>query len=55
MASQRANQALLDTILAKAKAKDPSGQTDLAQIDPKAQTFAAAAKKIGANECATTT
>lgn len=54
IATQNANQALLDTILAKAKAKDPSGQQDLAQFTTKSQAFAAAAKKIGAEECAGT-
>jgi hypothetical protein len=54
MATQNANQKLLDTILAKAKAKDPSGQQDLQQFAAKAQEFAAAAKKIGSSECAGT-
>lgn len=52
MATQEANQALLDTILAKAKAKDPTGQQDLAQFASKSQAFAVAAKKIGSEECA---
>ena len=47
MATQNANQELLDTILAKAKAKDASGQQDLAQFTAKSQAFAAAAKKVG--------
>ena len=54
MATQNDNQALLDTILAKAKAKDASGQQDLAQFTAKSQAFAAAAKKIGSEECAGT-
>jgi len=54
MDSQNANQKLLDTILAKAKAKDPTGQQDLAQFTAKSQEFAAAAKKIGSDECAGT-
>jgi hypothetical protein len=52
MATQNANQALLDTILAKAKAKDATGKDDVAQIPAKTQAFAAAAKKIGSEECA---
>jgi len=52
MKTQNDNQVLLDTILAKAKAKDPSGEKDLQQIAPKAQLFATAAKKIGSTECA---
>ena len=52
MAAQTADQELLDTILAKAKAKDPSGQEDLKKVAPQAEAFAAAAKKIGANVCA---
>jgi ABC-type oligopeptide transport system substrate-binding subunit len=54
MATQNDNQALLDTILAKAKAKDATGQQDVAQIPAKTQAFAAAAKKIGSEECAGT-
>jgi hypothetical protein len=54
MATQNANQELLDTILAKAKAKDPSGQKDLAQFTTTSQEFATAAKKIGSKECAGT-
>jgi hypothetical protein len=54
MAAQNANQELLDTILAKAKAKDASGRQDLAQFATKSQAFAAAATKLGAKECAGT-
>jgi hypothetical protein len=54
MKTQNDNQTLLDRILAKAKAKDPSGQKDLAQIAPMAEKFSAAARKIGAKECAGT-
>ena len=54
MAAQNANQKLLNTILAKAKAKDASGQQDLQQFTVKSQEFAAAAKKIGSEECAGT-
>lgn len=54
MATQNANQQLLDTILAKAKAKDPSGQRDLAEFQTKSQAFATAAKKLGSEECAGT-
>jgi hypothetical protein len=54
MKAQNANQQLLDTILAKAKAKDASGQQDLQQFTVKSQEFAAAAKKIGSEECAGT-
>jgi hypothetical protein len=52
MATQNDNQELLDTILSKAKAKDATGQQDVAQIPAKTQAFAAAAKKIGSEECA---
>jgi septal ring factor EnvC (AmiA/AmiB activator) len=52
MATQNANQKLLDTILAKAKAKDASGQKDLQQFTVKSQEFAAAARKIGSDACA---
>jgi hypothetical protein len=52
MKTQNDDQALLDTILQKAKAKDPSGEKDLARIAPLAQKFSAAAKKLGSNECA---
>lgn len=54
IATQNANQELLDTILAKAKAKDASGQQDLAQIPAKTRAFGAAAGKIGSKECAGT-
>ena len=54
MKAQNDNQALLDNILAKAKAKDASGQQDLAQFTSKSQEFATAAKKIGSEECAGT-
>jgi hypothetical protein len=54
MATQNANQALLDTILAKAKAKDPTGQQDLQKFTTQSQAFAAAAKKIGSTGCAGT-
>jgi septal ring factor EnvC (AmiA/AmiB activator) len=54
MATQLANQELLDTILAKAKAKDASGQQDLQQFTEKAKQFAAAAKKVGSDVCAGT-
>src|ERR1044072_7608666 len=47
MATQNANQELLDTILAKAKAKDPTGQQDLQKFTAQSQAFAAAAQKIG--------
>jgi hypothetical protein len=52
VATQNANQKLLDTILAKAKAKDASGQQDLQAFQAKARQFAAAAKKVGSSECA---
>jgi hypothetical protein len=52
MKAQNDNQALLDSILAKAKAKDPSGQKELVQLAPKARVFATAARKLGANVCA---
>ena len=52
IAAQNADQQLLDTILAKAKAKDASGQADLQKIAPQAEKFSAAAKKVGANGCA---
>jgi septal ring factor EnvC (AmiA/AmiB activator) len=52
MAAQNADQQLLDSILAKAKAKDASGQADLQKIAPQAQKFAAAARKLGAEQCA---
>jgi hypothetical protein len=54
MKTQNANQQLLNTILAKAKAKDATGQQDLQQFTVKSQEFAAAAKKIGSDECAGT-
>jgi hypothetical protein len=54
MKTQNDNQALLDTILAKAKAKDPSGQQDLASFATKSQAFATAARKIGSSACAGT-
>jgi len=52
MAAQQADQKLLDTILAKAKAKDASGQADLQKLAPQGAKFSAAAKKIGADVCA---
>ena len=54
MATQNANQELLDTILAKAKAKDATGQQDLQKFTTQSQAFAAAAKKIGSSGCAGT-
>ncbi len=54
MAAQNDNQRLLDTVLAKARAKDPSGQQDLAQYTAKARAFGAAAVKVGSKECAGT-
>lgn len=54
MAAQNANQRLLETILAKAKASDRSGQQDLAQFTAKSQEFARAATKVGSKECAGT-
>lgn len=50
--TQNDNQALLDSILAKAKAKDPSGEKDIEQIVPLAQKFSAAATKLGSSGCA---
>lgn len=54
MKTQNENQQLLDTILAKAKAKDPSGQEDLKKFTTSSQKFAAAATKVGSAQCAGT-
>ncbi len=55
MKAQNDNQALLEQILAKAKAKDATGQQDLQKFTTSnSQAFAAAAKKIGSAECAGT-
>ena len=54
MATQNENNELLKTILAKAKAKDATGQKDLQKFTKNAQAFAAAATKLGSSECAGT-
>jgi hypothetical protein len=44
---------LFDKVLAKAKAKDPSGFTDLQNATPLTTAFSDAAKKVGASDCTT--
>lgn len=52
IAKQRAVDDLLQKITRKAKAKDPSGQQDLAGASGPAEEVAAAARKVGAKQCA---